>query len=255
MPPEPDTGTAASGRLAGRRILITGGASGIGATTARLFAREGAGVALLDRDASRAGEVAREAGGVAFGADVADAAEVEDVVARAAAALGGLDGVVNAAGTGVSALFAQTSLADWKRSLDINLTGPFLVSQAALPYLLAAEGATIVNLASGAGLLPNKGRAAYGASKGGLIALGKVMALELAPRVRVNTLAPGAVDTPFVRNTFTTDDAVAAVAARFAMQRLARPEEAAEAILFLTSAQSSFVTGATLVMDGGRTFH
>lgn len=250
MPP-----AAATNRLAERRVLITGGSSGIGAATARLFAREGARVALLDRDIGRAEELARALGGVAVGVDVADADAVRAAVDKAAKALGGLDGVVNAAGIGVSMPFDKTSLQDWKRSLDVNLTGPFLVSQAALPHLLAAEGSTIVNIASGAGLLPNKGRAAYGASKGGLITLGKVMALELAPRVRVNTLAPGAVDTPFIRSTFTTDEAVAAVAQRFAMQRLASPEEAAEAVLFLTSAQSSFVTGACLAMDGGRTFH
>jgi NAD(P)-dependent dehydrogenase (short-subunit alcohol dehydrogenase family) len=247
-------------RLAGRKILITGGASGIGRSTASLFVREGAAVAVLDRPA--ASGVA--ASGVPDGAnfvpvDVADADSVRQAVDAAATALGGLDGVVNAAGIFSPSGLEDTSPALFSQTLAVNLTGTFLVVQAAAPRLRAAGGgASVVNIGSGVGITPTgPGSTAYVASKGGVIAMTKALAMELAPGVRVNVVCPGAVDTPmtqgFLHNAAGEVDA--AIASRYALRRAATPEEIAAAILFLTSAEASFVTGIALPVDGGRTFH
>jgi NAD(P)-dependent dehydrogenase (short-subunit alcohol dehydrogenase family) len=239
-------------RLAGRKILITGGASGIGKATAALFRQEGAAVAVLDR----AGDA--QDGGVFVAVDVADAASVQQAVRTAEAALDGLDGVVNAAGIFSAAGLADTTAELFSQTLAVNLIGTFLVIQAAAPILLAGGTGTIVNIGSGVGITPTgPGSTAYVASKGGVIAMTKALAMELAPTVRVNVVCPGAVETPmtqgFLRNAAGEVDPV--LAARYALRRPATADELAAAILFLTSAESSFVTGVTLPVDGGRTFH
>jgi len=239
-------------RLQGRKILITGGASGIGRATTALFAREGAAVAVLDRTPG-------PDGGYFVQVDVADPDSVRQAVTAVASALGGLDGVVNAAGIFSAAGLADTSPALFSQTLAVNLTGTFLVVQAAAPLLLAAGGgASIVNIGSGVGITPTgPGSTAYVASKGGVIAMTKALAMELAPGVRVNVVCPGAVDTPmtqgFLRNA--AGEVEPAVAARYALRRPAIPEELAAAILFLTSAEAAFITGIALPVDGGRTFH
>jgi NAD(P)-dependent dehydrogenase (short-subunit alcohol dehydrogenase family) len=178
-------------RLAGRRIIITGGASGIGRATATLFAAEGAAIAVLDRSGTEAMAVAEAIGGTAVAVDVADAGSVTDAVVQAAEAMGGIDGVVNAAGVFSAAGLADTSPAMFARTLAVNLTGTFLVIQATAPLLLAAGQGTIVNIGSGVGLLPaGPGSTAYVASKGGVIAMTKALAQELAPAVRVNVVCP-----------------------------------------------------------------
>ena len=141
-------------RLTGRRIIITGGASGIGRATARLFRQEGAAVAILDRSDNAAKAVAGEIGAVAFGCDVADPASIADAVGKAAEAMGGLDGVVNAAGILSETGIADTTADAFSRTVAVNLTGTFLVIQAAAPLMQAAGGGTIVNIASGVGLMP-----------------------------------------------------------------------------------------------------
>jgi NAD(P)-dependent dehydrogenase (short-subunit alcohol dehydrogenase family) len=245
------------GRLNGRKVIITGGSSGIGHATAALFIREGATVAILDRTPDSGAETF-------VAVDVADPASVQQAVRTAAAALGGLDGVVNAAGIFAAAGLADTTADLFSRTLAVNLTGTFLVVQAAAPILLAASAgasaaaATIVNIGSGVGITPTgPGSTAYVASKGGVIAMTKALAMELAPTVRVNVVCPGAVETPmtegFLRNAAGAVDP--AIAARYALRRPAAAEEIAAAILFLTSAESSFVTGIALPVDGGRTFH
>jgi len=239
-------------RLTGRKILITGGASGIGHATASLFRREGAAVAVLDRAAGAWD-------GVFAQVDVADAASVQQAVRAAEGALGGLDGVVNAAGIFSAAGLADTTADLFSRTLAVNLMGTFLIIQAAAPILLASGSvATIVNIGSGVGITPTgPGSTAYVASKGGVIAMTKALAMELAPTVRVNVVCPGAVDTPmtqgFLRDASGSVDP--AIANRYALRRAAAPDELAAAILFLTSAESSFVTGIALPVDGGRTFH
>jgi NAD(P)-dependent dehydrogenase (short-subunit alcohol dehydrogenase family) len=238
-------------RLADRKILITGGASGIGQATALLFRREGAQVAVLDRPTSAAD-------GIFVPVDVADPSSVQHAVGAARAAMGGLDGVVNAAGIFSSAGLAETTPELFSQTLAVNLTGTFLIVQAAAPMLLQAGAGTIVNIGSGVGLLPTgPGSTAYVASKGGVIAMSKALAMELAPTVRVNVVCPGAVETPmtagFLRNA--AGEAEPSIVNRYALRRPASPEEIAAAILFLTSAESAFVTGVTLPVDGGRTYH
>lgn len=238
-------------RLTGRHILITGAASGIGRAVAELFAAEGARTALLDCDADRLAAVAAATGGRAVVADVAAEASVRGAVAAAAKAMGGIDGIVNSAGVAIASPLGETDTASWRRALDVNLTGPFLICREALDYLRLAPAATIVNIASGQALLPAAGAGPYAASKGGLVAFTKVLAAELAPKIRANAICPGMVDTPMVaaaKNRGLSLDP-------YALKRMADPAELAAAILFLTSAESSFVTGVTLAVDGGRTYH
>jgi NAD(P)-dependent dehydrogenase (short-subunit alcohol dehydrogenase family) len=245
-------------RLVGRKILITGGASGIGRATARLCAQEGASVAVLDRSEDAAIEVAAGIGGHAFVVDVADPGSVNAAVERAAAAMGGLDGVVNAAGIFSSEGLTDTSPELFNRILTVNVTGTFLVTRAAERHLRAASQATIVNIGSGVGLKPTgPGSTAYVASKGGVIAMTRALAMELAPKIRVNVVCPGMVDTAmtesFLRNN--QGDIRPEIAGLYALGRAATPDELASAILFLTSGESSFVTGIALPVDGGRTYH
>jgi NAD(P)-dependent dehydrogenase (short-subunit alcohol dehydrogenase family) len=239
-------------RLDGRRILVTGGASGIGRATGELFVREGAAVAVLDRDA------AHFTGMHAITADVSDAASVARAVREAGQALGGLDGLVNAAGVFFNKGLMETTAEVWDTTIAVNLTGTFLCVQAAVPLLRDAGHASIVNIASGVGLLPTgSGSTAYVASKGGVIAMTRAMAAELAPSIRVNAICPGAVETPMTDGTLrdAAGAVVPAIVDRYALRRPAAPEEIATAILFLTAHDSSFVTGVSLAVDGGRTFH
>jgi NAD(P)-dependent dehydrogenase (short-subunit alcohol dehydrogenase family) len=242
-------------RLAGRRILITGGGSGIGAATARRFHAEGAQLALLGLAAHELSDVAAEVDAFALAADLRDAQETWNAVGAAAESLGGLDGLVCNAGVGPSKPFADTTLEDWRAAIDGNATTTFLTCSAALPHLQRAEQATIVNVGSALGIQPLKGRAAYAASKAAVHAFTKVLAMELAPRIRCNAVAPGAVDTALAGAVMATPEARAMVASRYALQRIGEAEEVAEAILFLTSFESSFVTGSTLAVDGGRIYH
>jgi NAD(P)-dependent dehydrogenase (short-subunit alcohol dehydrogenase family) len=242
-------------RFDGRRILVTGGASGVGAVTCRRLAAEGARVAILDRNEAALRKVAQEIGAVGFAVDLLDANAAANAVAAAAESISGLNGVVNCVGISVSRPFADTDLAAWNLAIGGNLTSVYLVCHAALPYLRAAPAATIVNISSAVGLQPLAGRAAYAASKAGVIALTKVLAVELAPRIRCNVICPGAVDTPMVRDIFHDPEQIARIEALYALKRMAAPEEIADAVLFLTGPESSFVTGSTLAVDGGRTFY
>jgi len=238
-----------SGRLEGRRILITGAASGIGQRTAELFAGEGAALTLLDCDRKRLASVARETGGTAVEADVTQEPSVARAVEQGAGAMGGIDGIVNAAGIVIYGSVLDVGVADWKLVLDVNLTGTYIVIRCCLPWLAKAPFATIVNIASGQGLLPNTpNMTAYAASKGGVVNLTRALAAELAPSMRVNSVCPGMVDTPMTARLRREVD-------RYALKRIAEPLEIAQAILFLTGTESSFVTGAALAIDGGRTFH
>jgi NAD(P)-dependent dehydrogenase (short-subunit alcohol dehydrogenase family) len=252
-----------SGALTGRRILIAGAAGGIGKATAARFIAEGARIAGLDRDEGALAALVAEAGAErlsGFPADVTDQASVTTAVADAAAALGGLDGVVNAAGIDLVADIETMAPADWNRVIAINLTGPVLVMQAAFPHLKAAGAGTIVNVSSGSGLSPLKHRMAYCASKAGLQMASKALAIEAAGfGIRVNTVCPGAVETELFRSSIDSEPDPAATyeaaRARYALRRIAAPSEIAAAILWLTSAESSYVTGTAIAVDGGRTFH
>lgn len=245
-------------RLKGRKIVLSGGASGIGRATASLFAAEGARVAILDRNETATRETASAIGGLALCADIADARAVREAVETAAGAFEGLDGLVTAAGVFHPNGLADTSEALFAETLSVNLTGTFLAIQAASPHLLRAGRASIVTIGSGVGLLPTgPGSTAYVASKGGVIAMSKALAFELAPTVRVNIVCPGAVETPMTAGFMRTasGEINPDIARRYALARAASPEEIARAILFLTSEEASFVTGVVLSVDGGRTFH
>ena len=252
-----------SARLAGRRVLVVGAARGVGAAAALRFRDEGARVAALDRDAEALARFLAQAGAPEITpvlADITDADAVERAVGEAARALGGLDGLVNAAGVDLVAPIEDMAPEQWAHVLAVNLTGPTLVMRAAFPHLRAAAHATIVNVSSAAGLSPLRGRAAYCASKAGLQMVSKALAMEGADAgVRVNVVCPGAVETDLLRSSLqSAPDPIAAreaVKARYALKRIAEPREIAEALLFLTSHESSYVTGATLAVDGGRTFH
>lgn len=239
-------------RLHGRRIVITGAAAGIGRATAELFAREGARLTLLDSQPTDL--VGPDVSSII--ADVSSEDSVATAIATAARTMDGIDGIVNAAGIFPVAKLEDTSLELWQRVLAVNLTGPFLVVRAALPHLRRAQQATIVNLSSGSALIPYPELGAYGASKGGLSVASKVWAAELGPTIRVNVVAPGMTRTSMVTQ-WHPDPAQLDAKAKslYALQRIAEPAEIAQAILFLTSTDSSVVTGVTLAADGGRTFH
>jgi NAD(P)-dependent dehydrogenase (short-subunit alcohol dehydrogenase family) len=246
---------AVRGRLAGRRVLITGGASGIGRAAGELFVKEGCRVALLDREESNVLVVASAVGAHPVIGDVTDAIAVTKGVQDAAESLRGLDGLINAAGMAGGQRLSETDPAQWRRVLEVNLTGPLLVTQAALPFLQANLSATIVNVASGIALRPFAGQGAYAASKAGLLAWTKVLAQELAPRIRVNATCPGPTDTPLMRANVPEGTTFDQLQERYALQRLGKVTEQAQAILFLTGPESNFITGVSLAVDGGRTFH
>lgn len=239
-------------RLDNRRILLTGAAGGIGRATAELFASEGAQLALLDRDVQGLAGL----GGHAIAFDASEPQSVETAVGEAVGELGGIDGVVNAAGLFEVKPFEETSVELLAKMLAINLVGPFTVCRAALPHLRQAKAATIVNLGSASAISPFPGLSAYGASKGGLATLTKVLAAELAPRVRVNLVCPGMTRTGMVESWFPDPDELRERArTTYPMQRIAEPAEIAAAVLYLTSSESSYTTGSTLTVDGGRTFY
>lgn len=249
-------------RMKDRKVLVTGGASGIGRATARRFIEQGARVALLDRDAETLAATARELGPGAVGvhADVTDENEVKAAVAEAVAQLGGLDGLVNAAGVSLWRSLPEMTLEEWRRILSINLDGPFIVCHAAYPALKAAGKGTIVNIGSGAGLRPRQNFSAYCASKGGLVLFTKAIALDLAgDNIRVNAVCPGVVYTPMVERTLSRapdrEAAVQAFIARGVIKRFGTPEEIADAVLFLSCDESTFITGSALGVDGGSVFH
>lgn len=236
-------------RLHGRRIVVTGAASGIGRAVAQLFASEGASLALLDRNADGLVQTAQETRGRPIQVDLTQEHAVDQAVDEAGVALGGIDGVVNAAGIMLVGRIEELPVEAWRRTLDVNLTGTYLVVRSCLRWMKKESGATVVNIASAAGLLPNApGLTAYAASKGAVVNLGRALAAELAPAIRVNTVCPGMVDTPMAAGFH-------ANVGNYALKRIAEPAEIAQAILFLTSTQSSYVTGTVLAVDGGRSFH
>jgi len=248
-------GKSGVARLAGRKILITGGGSGIGAAAARRFVAEGARIFIMGLDPAPLEEVAAETGAGALVVDLRNAAATQEAVEEAFRHMNGLNGIVCNAGVSLSKPFAETTGEDWQWTMDANASSVFHTCQAALPFLRRNDQATIVTTGSAVALQPLAGRAAYAASKAAVHAFTKVLAMELAPRIRCNVVAPGAADTPMVRGTFTQPDAIKRIQSLYALRRMAAAEEIAEAILFLTSFESSFVTGSILAVDGGRVFH
>ena len=246
------------GRLAGRRVLVTGAASGIGKAIAELFAAEGAKLALVDVDAARLNDAAAPLNAAALPFDLSDLAGVDGMVAQAAAAMDGLDGVVNCAAYSTGGPIAGMTLEIIAKFTAVNLVAPYFICRAALPHMGRATEASIVNIASGQGLLPNApNNTAYAATKGGLIAFTKALAAEVAPHVRVNAVCPGVTNTPMAARLLEgyDDPSDAPFVQQYALRRVAEPVEIARAVLFLCSGESSFVTGSALAVDGGRCYH
>jgi NAD(P)-dependent dehydrogenase (short-subunit alcohol dehydrogenase family) len=237
--------------LDGRVAVVTGGASGIGAATARRFAAEGARVAVLDRDPEGAAAVAEEIDGTGHALDVRAGDAVEQAIGQIISAFGRIDVLVNNAGTGDLRPLHTVDDRLWHRLIDVNLTGTFNAMRSVVPRMLAGGGGTIVNNASLSGLFPTRNEAAYSAAKAGVIALTKSGALEYGPTVRVNCVAPGHVRTPLTMVWEQMPDAFAPIADAIPLGRIGEADEIAEVILFLASDRSSYVTGQTLVVDGG----
>jgi len=237
--------------LDGRVAVVTGGASGIGAATARRFAAEGARVAVIDRDPEGAEAVADEVAGQAHPLDVRDGDAVEHAISRIISAVGRIDVLVNNAGTGDLRPLHTVDDKLWHRLIDVNLTGTFNATRSVVPHMLASGGGAIVNNASLSGLFPTRNEAAYSAAKAGVIALTKSAALEYGPTIRVNCVAPGHVRTPLTIVWEQIPEAFEPIADAIPLGRIGEAEEIAEVILFLASDRASYVTGQTLVVDGG----
>ncbi len=243
-------------RLKDKTAIVTGAAAGIGAATAALFAREGACVLVADRNGAAAEAIARQIGGIAAAVDVSDETAVKAMAAQAAAAFGRVDILVNNAGYGIRGSVLTIEAADWDALMAVNVKGVFLCSKHVIP--LMAGGGAIVNTASNVANVGLADRAAYVASKGAVAALTRAMALDhAAADIRVNAVAPGTTWSSYFDKILEThpdpDGFVAALNARAPMHRVARPEEIAQAILWLASGESSYATGSILTVDGGMT--
>ncbi|OQB28062.1 MAG: 2,5-dichloro-2,5-cyclohexadiene-1,4-diol dehydrogenase [Chloroflexi bacterium ADurb.Bin180] len=250
-------------RLEGKVTLVSGGSSGIGRATAMLMANEGARVVLACRDQARGDEVVREIraqGGQAslVRCDVCELADCEAAVAHTADTWGRLDVLFNNAGVifpGRSVV--QTSLQEWQKTFDTNVSGAYLMSKFAIPLMTASGGGVIINTASDKGLVGRRGCAAYCASKGAVVQLTRAMALDHAREgIRVNCICPGSVDTPMLRHEMELlgdrDAMREAFAAKHPLNRICTPEEVAAVVVFLASSEAAFITGAALSVDGGR---
>lgn len=240
--------------LMGLRAVVTGGASGIGLATAARMAACGARVAVIDRN--RTADTSAEQ----FPADLRDDAAVQEAMRRAAGALGGIDLLVNSAGIDLEATTETVQEVDWSTVIDVNLSGPMRAARAAFPWLVRSSAASIVNVSSAAGLRPIPNRAAYTSSKAGLIMLSKSLALDWAKHgIRVNAVCPGAVQTALFATSYEAcddpDQRLAQIRDRYALKRVAHPDELAEAIVFLAGPGASYITGVALAVDGGRSFH
>jgi NAD(P)-dependent dehydrogenase (short-subunit alcohol dehydrogenase family) len=249
-------------RFEGKSALITGATSGIGKATAILFAGEGAGVAVIGRDADRGHvveEEIRSGGGQAIfvPADVRRADDCRRAVDQALDAFGRLDVLFNNAGTYVANDVIGCSEEEWDEQVDTSLKGAFLMSKFALPHMVAQGSGSIVNCSSGWGLIGGAKAAAYCAAKGGMVVMTKAMALDHGPQgIRVNAVCPGDTDTPMEREDaknqgMSWDEYVRWATEDRPIARMASPEEIARAVLFLASEESSFITGAALPVDGG----
>ena len=247
------------GRLEGKSCLISGGAKGLGAAQARLFAREGARVAVGDiLESDGAGLVDELAGSGADSLfvrlDVTSEADWEGAVSTVMEGFGALDVLVNNAGIYNRALVEDTTLEEWERVMDVNSTGVFLGTKAAIPAMRKSGGGSIVNMSSVAGLVGSRTQTVYNASKGAVRLLTKSTAVQYASEgIRANSVHPGVIETDMLREVLRNEDERATRISLTPIPRFGTPDDVAHGVLFLASDEASYVTGAELVIDGGLT--
>jgi 2-hydroxycyclohexanecarboxyl-CoA dehydrogenase len=248
-------------KLKDKATIVTGGASGIGRAIAEACAREGARVAVVDLNAAGARDTVaaiEQAGGTAaaHGVDITDVAAVDRMVDEVAARWGGVHVLVNCAGWDKPMPFVDTTPEFWEKILAINLKGPIACMRAALRKMIAQDSGKIVTISSDAGRVGSTGEAVYSAAKGGLIALTKTVAREVARHhINVNCICPGPSDTPLFRNEFAAASPKLAESLKRVIPwgRLGLPEDIAPAVVFLASDDAGFITGQTLSVSGGLT--
>jgi NAD(P)-dependent dehydrogenase (short-subunit alcohol dehydrogenase family) len=238
------------GLLDGQTAVITGGASGIGAATARRMVVEGARVAIVDVDGDGAGAVASEINGFAFTADVADADAIGAALAAATDALGGLTILFNNAGIGAARPLHEYSDGQWAKLVGVNLAGTFHGIRAAVP-LMRERGGCIVNHASVSGMRPTRYEGPYSAAKAAVISLTMDAALEYGPEIRVNCVSPGLIETPLTAGVLGDLSLRHAVEQATPLRRVGTADDVANAVVYLASPLAAYVTGHNLVVDGG----
>jgi NAD(P)-dependent dehydrogenase (short-subunit alcohol dehydrogenase family) len=239
--------------LKGKRVLVTGGGRGIGAATAARFMEEGARVVVLDRDDGALKDLKRTHAGLSgsITADVSDPQQVAQAFEELDELLGGgPDVLINNAGISIRHRFMDITPQEWRQVLDVNLNGVFFVAQQAAKRMQAGDGGVILNMGSTNGLMGYHYYADYNASKAGVIELSRSMALELAPKVRVNAVCPGYILTPMQEAEY-TPEMLRACEAKIPMRRLGRPEDVAALFAFLASDDAAFLAGQVFVIDGG----
>ncbi|MBE3129800.1 MAG: SDR family oxidoreductase [Acidobacteria bacterium] len=238
--------------LAGKRVLVTGGAQGIGAATAGRFLDEGARVAILDKNPEALAETAERLPSLAttIRADVSAAGEVAAAFAEIDRLWGGLDVLVNNAGISIRHRFLDITQEEWRRVIQTNLDGAFYIAREAARRMMNGNGGVILNMGSTNGIMGYHHYADYNASKAGVIELTRSMALELAPRVRVNCVCPGYILTPMQEAEY-APAMLAAFQAKIPLGRLGKPEDVAALFAFLASDEAAFITGQMFVIDGG----
>ena len=247
-------------RLENKVALISGGARGIGAAVAKIFAQEGAKLVIcdiLEDEGCKTAEEITAAGGecVFVRLDVTSETDWEQAAAEVTSRFGRLDILVNNAGITARGNVEETSVADWTRTMDINVKGAFLGSKQAIPVMRASGGGSIINISSGAGIAPQPGTSgAYAASKGAVRIFSKSTAIQYAAEnIRCNSVHPGPIETDMLRATRPAENNLEIMKGRVPLGRCGRAEEIAYGVLYLASDESSFVTGSELVIDGGRT--
>ncbi|UCH02952.1 MAG: SDR family oxidoreductase [Candidatus Bathyarchaeota archaeon] len=238
--------------LRAKRVLITGGAMGIGAATAKRFLEEGACVVVLDCNDEALSRIKSSLSSLSgtICVDVSDADAVAHAFDELDELLGGLDVLINNAGISIRHLFMDITPQQWQRVMDVNLNGMFFVAQQAARRMLVGDGGVILNMGSTNGIMGYPFYADYNASKAGVIELTRSMALELAPKVRVNCVCPGFILTPMQEAEYTTE-MLRAYESKIPLKRVGRPEEVAALFAFLASDDAAFITGHYYVIDGG----